>query len=156
MANEFNTAGVPVVFSGVPLNLDIANHPHPAWSIDKARSSEFFQVPRPIYRESPSYFPYNISSYFPHISSFISFISLHYSSYFFHISSYSWNLETLRAFLQALGLGKISSYFFLFPEVLVHGKILSSPLIYGLWGLDKTQTTSISSSFLLPGLGWEF
>ena len=112
---------VSCIFSGVPLNLEIANPPPapPTWPRDKATSSEFFQVQWPIYRESP-YFPYyffifpshffiflHIPSYFLHISSY-SFIFCHISfiipSYFLHISflilhtsSYFWDLEKFQA-----------------------------------------------------------
>ena len=93
---------VSCLFSGVPLNLEMSNPLSPlAWPIDKRTSSEFFQVPRSIYRESCSYFPY--------ISSYI-YVFFQISSYLLHISSYFLRLGSLPVYLWALGLGKNPSY----------------------------------------------
>ena len=79
---------------------------------DKRMSSEFFQVPRSICRESPyfhiSHVFLHISFIFLHISfiipsyffiypSFIFLIFFIVPSYFFIFPSYSWDLEKFRA-----------------------------------------------------------
>ena len=97
---------VSCLFSGVPLNREIANHsPHlpPTWPTDKGYGPYIGRVLFSIYFFIfPTYF----------------FI---FPSYFFVIPSYFF------IFLHN------SSYFFIFPEAFGHGKILNSPLIYGLW-----------------------
>ena len=102
---------VSCLCSGVPLSLEIANHPTiPPSPRNKRMISKFFQVLRPIYRESPCF---HISFIFRHTSFIflhIFFIFLHVSFILLHIPSYSWDLKEYRASSKALGLGKIPSF----------------------------------------------
>ena len=128
-------------------------------------SSEFFQVPRPINKESPYFY---ISHIFLHLSFIFIFLGLRKMPSFMlgsgtwknsKLPSRPWDLEKFLSSYSFIFLHTffiIPSYFFIFSS---HFFIFPPPIYYGLWDLEKIPSYLIYSHetcFYCPDLDGNF